>query len=669
MADFNPFNSKIKDIFLGELSIVNRNDFCQFEKAEMIESVIELFPQGAIIVRDTSDIMTYIKDNEIETITFEYEDKRPETYFITNYSYINNASSSTEENFVSIKFSNYLFRLAQNTTVTELLQYEYPKVFNIHKFYEEQIVPKIKDKVPSPYTQPKLYRDNLDASNYMVYRPINPLEQKLDIISENIIQYMYYISSLMCDEDSSLPRYLFWTGFNNEINLKYIFNNYELDPAYDPADESKNYGVYESDVPSSKLSDGKTYKKIYQLLTQPASQYYNRNYYYTRTVPKMLDDGRYESENQDTLLFNHQYLDDGSRFKIEIVTPTGVVDLLPEEKGWSGFEPNTFFGYYTKEDNDNNFRNTSLMTLSYGNSDLYETRVLTGVAEPYPFVDNPEMWKNMFDMTPIHPNIGSETQQNVDGEDTNLQIVYRIRDIRKQDVSKIDQMKEIEKQNFILYVLCCVKELDDVQEETFFAQITGWKRDETLYNWAGYNGEPLIYRYSWNRIAINLGPNDVSSGFPYYTNPEMERWVRVSEGSDPEDINTWAINLNERTNNAYQQEGYYAPGWYANNLNESLFNDVTYRPIGNRTGDLTAVKTTTGMPAPYGWSIVRMTKIPFAKIIKNAKNYSSIITSSQILDQFLNGAAGKYLYYFEKENITDGKCNVTDVIDGPGGLP
>jgi len=56
-----------------------------------------------------------------------------------------------------------------------------------------------------------------------------------------------------------------------------------------------------------------------------------------------------------------------------------------------------------------------------------------------------------------------------------------------------------------------------------------------------------------------------------------------------------------------------------------------------------------------------MTKIPFTKIIKNAPNYSEVITNATILNNFLSAAAGKYLYYFELANITDGKCNTVTI--------
>jgi len=658
MADYNPLYSQVKDVLIGQLSIVEKNEFCQFEKIEMVESVVNLYPQGSLIVRDTSDIMTYIQDNSIETITIEFEEGRPETYFITNYSFMNNAASSTEENFVSIQFSNYLFKLAQNTTVTELLQYEYPQVLNIDKFYKNEILPNVNQLILAPYNKAVLYNENYQSSNFMVYRPINPLESKNDIVSENFIQYMYYISSLMCDSEKELPRFLFWTGFDNEINLKYIPTNYTEDPNYEVHDETRSYGVYESDVPSSKMSDGKVYKKIYQLITLPAKQYYNRNYYYTRVVPKLLDEEGQNPEDQELTLFNHQYLDQGTRFKTQIVTPAGEVDLLPESSGWSSFEPDRFYGYYDKNDIDNNFRDTSLLSLSYGNSDTYETRVFTGVAEPYPFIDSPEMWKNIFDLTPVHPNVGSEGNQSADGQNSNLQKVYRIRNIRKFDTDKLDQMKEIERQNFILYVLCCVKDIEDEQEETFFAAITGWKEDTTFPVGRGYNGEPLKYRYSWKKLEFNISPNDITNNFPFYTTPEMERWERTS-GSVEEDITTWAINLNERVNAQGSQygSGYYAPGWYANNLTETVFDYVTYRPIGNLTGDLQTTATIVNLPYG-GYQIVKMTKIPFSKIIKNAKNYSEVITNATILNNFLSAAAGKYLYHFELANITDGKCNI-----------
>jgi hypothetical protein len=273
------------------------------------------------------------------------------------------------------------------------------------------------------------------------------------------------------------------------------------------------------------------------------------------------------------------------------------------------------------------------------------------VVAPYPFIDNPEMWKNMWDMTPVHPNIGTSITGSITATNTNLQKVFQVRESSKTSTSKLEKIKEIELQNFVYYVLCCLKEPEIEQEETFFACITGWKSDTTNEEY-GVNDEPLIYRYAWKRIGVEL---QSSIDFDYFTNPELYPWEYMDEGSVPADITTWAINLNERRNTLYSgSDAYYAPGWYTLNLREPVFeNSVTYRPIGNGGGTLEAVAT--GNTCRH---IVMMRKIPFIQIVLNAKNYENIIgVDKEKLLEYIQASKGKYLYCFELSNVTDGKCN------------
>ena len=58
--NFNPAYSTVKGIFLGGLNIFNPNPQCIFERFEVIESVSSIVPNGALIVRDTVDIINFI---------------------------------------------------------------------------------------------------------------------------------------------------------------------------------------------------------------------------------------------------------------------------------------------------------------------------------------------------------------------------------------------------------------------------------------------------------------------------------------------------------------------------------------------------------------------------------------------------------------------------------
>jgi hypothetical protein len=353
---------------------------------------------------------------------------------------------------------------------------------------------------------------------------------------------------------------------------------------------------------------------------------------------------------------NHQFLDDGTKYDIEFVVESGVVNNLSGTIGLSSLEYTNHYGYYNKNDTFTPYGNSTLLGMEYGVSDVYANKDIMGVVAPYPFIDNPEMWKNMWDMTPVHPNIGTSITGSITATNTNLQKVFQVRESSKTSTSKLEKIKEIELQNFVYYVLCCLKEpVDQIeQEETFFACLTGWQLDTTNPK-LGLNGEPLTYRYTWKRIGVNLLFNDIN--FFNFTNPELSPWEQMDEGSDPQDIETWAININERKNSLLGGDvlgAYYGPGWYTQNLTEPVFKDsVTYRPIGNRGGNLE--EFVDGTTCRH---IVMMKKIPFIQIVLNAKNYEDVIgIDQQKLLEYIEASKGKYLYCFELSNVTDGKCN------------
>jgi hypothetical protein len=654
MPYYTPLDSPIKSIFLGGINIIPQNDICRFEKIEFTESVFDLFPTGCLVVRDLNDVVSYVNnlsagDPTNKNFTITYDNGNSETFYINGTVHLNNAASETEENFIGINFTNKLFLLNQNLSVTNLLKSSgFPQVYNIETFYSEMVAKIKQNSNTSGIDAPKL--TNLGSrkfSNVIAYRPINPLEGKTDEASENPIQYMNYISSLACDSNTSEPRFLFWTGFNNNINLKYFSENIASETVYG------YYGVYQQDVPSMQ-SAGALRKKIYVLTTSPAYQYLNRQYYYTRKTPKLLNKPEPTSTtSNETILMNHQFLDDGTKYDIEFVVESGVVDNLSGTIGLSSLEYTNHYGYYNKNDTFTPYGNSTLLGMEYGVSDVYANKDIMGVVAPYPFIDNPEMWKNMWDMTPVHPNIGTSITGSITATNTNLQKVFQVRESSKTSTSKLEKIKEIELQNFVYYVLCCLKEPEIEQEETFFACITGWQLDITNPK-LGVNNEPLIYRYAWKRIGVNLLFNSIN--FNNFTNPELSPWDQMDEGSDSEDIETYAINLNERKNSTSGDisSRYYAPGWYTQNLTEPVFEDsVTYRPIGNRGGDLNEFEEGTTC-----LHIVMMRKIPFIQIALNAKNYADVIgIDQQKLLEYIEASKGKYLYCFELSNVTDGKCN------------
>jgi hypothetical protein len=65
-------------------------------------------------------------------------------------------------------------------------------------------------------------------------------------------------------------------------------------------------------------------------------------------------------------------------------------------------------------------------------------------------------------------------------------------------------MRQIEKQNFIMYVLCCMAK----EEQSFFALLTAYEKDNAVTNGPKDYGP---YRYKWVKVNFNspygkLGP-------------------------------------------------------------------------------------------------------------------------------------------------------------------
>ena len=77
-----------------------------FNRLELEENIFELYPTGALIVRDLKDIVSFIANNKIVSIKLQFDDKTFISLSITSTTYVNNAASNTEENFVSINVSN-----------------------------------------------------------------------------------------------------------------------------------------------------------------------------------------------------------------------------------------------------------------------------------------------------------------------------------------------------------------------------------------------------------------------------------------------------------------------------------------------------------------------------------------------------------------------------------
>lgn len=741
---FNPSFSKIADIWLTRdrdiqyedglrLLVKNDNPFCAFERIEMIESVFEPLPKGSLIVRDTSDIITYIKDKDYDTIVMVFLDGTVTRFAMTSLSYINNPASETDESYVSINFSNHFYKFCEQQSLVGLLKLQRPIVEPI-----SQHMARIRQDLAfglldltlegSSLTHDGPFFRYVDATeNFVLYKPLNSIESRTDIPTDNILQYLSYIASYALPKqgpvtintpgqgpqntvyDGKSPRFMFWTGWDNDLCFKYFYMDIENDIngiedmyAYD-----HRYAVYDSDSPAIKLysaDEELTYRKIYMMSTDPADQFMSTKYYYVRKTPKFLNNTG--GNTYSKLAF--QYQDEGEKYDFEIVTSEGITGDVP--RGANEMVDESFWGHY---DSFNPLDNVSMPTHighDFGYQSNYLGNTFMGLTFIMPFVDCPEMWKNQFDLTNVHPNLGKPLQNPNDK--TYLQKVLDIRyDTYKEKFGVNDQLikiREIERQNFVSYVLCCLK---DQREETFFAAILGYRQEEAPYDQRGVNNkgnsdtnsELLKYRYYWAKLKILGDPLAIpvaGSTFDYYTKPNefraFENRLWDLDIGDPPLLNgkpngEWsglgdtigllAVNLNERANwynligltlsgntlfpypgggGCGSSGGYYAPGWHAKSVKDEGFEKIKYRAISHDIFDYVARVDPSGMtyPALYqGISgattyekrhIVRMTKTPIVELL-----LESGITDAELI----KGYDGRFIYWFDAQNVMDGPCD------------
>lgn len=673
-TQFNPCYSTIKSILLetkdGSFSfnISEKNEEGQYEKIEMVENINEPFPNGSLVVRDTKDIVTFIKKKKIEVVKFLYFSGSSSDYDITSTTYLNNAASENEENFVSINFSNKYYKFMQSTALLDRMPGYTPLVYRADEFIKfvannvlsaglttsEQIVAK--------NNQSNLINK---TKNYILYRPLSPADGRLEDPADNVIQYMNYVSSMACGGTGaeSEPRFMFWTNWDNQVNFKYFEKDIEKDIWADPKYLSENYlrfAISSTDSPLITLTkmvnvNGETkkkefvYRKINYFKTDPADQFISKNYYYVKKTPKFLDNFpsgitspdlkmAYATEN---LMFNYQ--DEGQKYNIEIVSSSPGVTYSGFTAGASEIMYDKEWGYYNKLLPLNTSTNITLLGQEFGTSKAYSQMILSGFTGYMPYVDNTHMWKNMFDITEIHPHYPTYdnlSTRGITSSETNLQKIINIRhkvfqdyiknesSIKEKEEKRLELMRKIEKQNFLMYVLCCISK----QEESFFALLTRYEKDNTYPD----NETRVPYRYNWVRLNFNspyglTGPVISSGGISggTYWMHQIEKWSKDSlvRGNTGEQDDTWAINLNEHGLTG----GYLPPGWVSNP--PTGFN---WRPIGASSAQFSSKDNI--------HHIVKMNAIPMTDLL---------LESQQIVNE---NYVGKYLYYFTATNIVDGSC-------------
>jgi len=654
----NPFFSSIKNIYLKNpdgnlLNISRQNPQCQFERLELSESVYELMPKGALIVRDTIDIISFIDKNNINDVRLEFADGTYTDLGISSITHITNAASDTEENFISINLSNKLYKFMQSSAMLDLLPYSSPQVYKVSDFVDF-----VSSYLGVTLGIPVATKVD-ETSNYIVYKPINTFEDRNEYASTNILQYLNYLSSYATDSYYTKPRYMFWTDWNNQLVMKYFADNPNLDVnGYDSTITDKNYryAIYDSDVPIVKLpsQNNKYFKKIYFMTTDPADQFISKNYFYIRKTPKILDYtpvGATLAYTVSSLMY--QFQDEGQKYNIELVSSNKSnamvlgADQLTYDNHW---------GYYNYKLHPNPKSNLALIGDDFGTSPLYAGLTFGGITGYFQYVDNIEMWKMMFDFTEIHPNYPDSdlfTDTSILGNRTNLQKILDIRyntfqENLKENNDRLETLRKIERENFVMYVLCCISK----QERSFFAKLTKYEQDTTYGNglykggncadisrFGGISGATYIpYRYNWVKLNFNAnygdtGPNgSLGSGGTAYFFHNIEAWKEdpLIKGSATQD-NTWAINLNERSIG----NSYLPPGWIAN-----LPENFKWRPIGaiTKSGEFNGASGDIR-------HIVKMNVVPVSDLLLDSRQ---LVPSNYI---------GQYIYYFTAENVVDGSCN------------
>jgi hypothetical protein len=629
-SQFNPAYSTIKSIFVGGLEITKQNTECRFEKIEIVENITEVLPRGTVVVTDLKDIVSYVNYNAIDKVVIEFFGGNKWDCDVTSVSYVNNAASDSDDTIVAINFTNHYYKYFSTNSLNSLLEFKKPKVFHVN-----ELVAQLR------FTFGANSGWNDTASNYFLYKPLSPYNSGEESVPDNAIELFNYLSTGAVDEFGE-PNFIFWTGMAGDVNFKSFKRNILQDASYASMDsEVRNVGLFKGDAVIQKLSDKKRYRKAYFLASNPAYQWISKNYYYIRKTPKYLDsiaeitipEGLSEEEQetakvdaaistQNTALKNltFQFQDDGQKYNIDVVTVSGRGTDAP--KGGDQIIPENVWGYYDGQVSGNGKSISNTISNQYGVGNNYKSLSLMGLDGFMPFLDSPDMWKNMFDVTPIHPNYPDN--DDVAGDATNLQKVMDIRyDVFSGGASgasgasaaadRLEEIRKIEAQNFVMYSLCCMGK----KEDCFFAVLQRYEPDNTYY---GVNcaQDPIfpasakLYRYKWTKILFEPGHEGVEcgtcgssgasggaggaggsgvptsqggqgsniSGCTTYSH-QLEKWcLDPSTKSSPTQDDTWAINLNERGLSG----AYLPPGWVS-----PTSASFKFRPIGIDTSSVIGV--------------------------------------------------------------------------------
>lgn len=663
----NAFDSTIVSIILNstvsdyKLDIMLRNEECQFIRLEMEESVYNIYPSGCVVVRDTKDIISIIQLNNINNVDIIFKNGFVRSCSLTSTSYINNAASDTEENMVALNISNQIYKLSQQHSASYFLTDTgiiTDKVYTIEQL-TTNLDKKLSELLDGEIGSYKGYITPTD--NYFSLKILNAGNNNLNFsVTDNAFQYLNYLSSLAVarpeegntDRSKSRtqrePRYLFWTAFDDIFYFKYFPTDIskESDEVIDKWETNNfRYGIYSGDIPEQSATNNKIYKKIYVFTSDPTNQYVSKNYFYTRKTPKFLDvlpdsinsigdetEKAAQAKLYTTKALSYHFQDDGEKYNIETVASSGIVNGVTS--GSDEFFCSSDWGWISDFNTSSSTSKSTHSSGEYGMSKSYSDVNYMGSTGYFSKSDNIEMWKNMFDMTTVHPDYPrNSSYEEVNNFYYNI-IQKNLNDLYAENSytpNNIELLRKIERENFVLYVLCCI----DQSEDSFFAKLIRYEPDPFTKSPTPPNvinqikGVNQKWRYKWEglKFAEPLGST-------YWLALELWESDPTNSAVGATANETWAINLNERTaGQSINGSVYYPPGWY-DATSSGAFN---YRPIG----------CSSSSPEPTGATIshiVKLYKVSAEKLITE-----SGLTMSENL-------RGKYLYYFSAENIVDGAC-------------
>ena len=409
MADYNPIATPISSIVLNsdeseefDIEIFQKNPLCQFERIELEESVNNVFPTGALILRDTSDIITYISAKTIKSFTVKLNNAEKYKWYITSISYANNAASEIDQTFVVIYFTNSIFFESQKTSFYDekiietetddegnevetentipLFNISYPFVtthkhliytYGTRGVFSKQLFT-TKDADGNPIQNKgcgvnNFIKNTEDPVNYVLFRPRIADAQRVEQYQTNIISYLNYIFTYAIDKNNKKPYFMFWTDFGNGLNYKYFDLEKDLESgqfSFDIPDTDSGkieiFSIYPSDSINQQIEiegTSRDAKKIYVLVTNPAYSLNEKNYYYQRSSPIYLEQPSHElsGSTSDPFRLMSPFLSESDNTTLTTITSFTINDSAGpeyvqrtaalEDKNLIQLQDGGFFGY------------------------------------------------------------------------------------------------------------------------------------------------------------------------------------------------------------------------------------------------------------------------------------------------------------------------------------